>query len=233
MNKKPQIHVDAVILIDIWSPFSMVSIISVADGPNAFAKYSYDEWLDYQTVYQEKCHSFLQNFKFDTLINATYRTSDAPTFSREKVLTGEDQDAEFTPMHYKHYICNPRKKMYAECKLEDVSQFVPPGGTIIVGGGSWGACSHFRPVGMVRLIEAGYRVFTAPQLCYSFPVHVESGTRNTGIHFQDMLLDDIVWSRCNIKGYFYDFLFEGLMVHNDNALDRTNRDGVAHRDAPG
>ncbi|MDA8897694.1 hypothetical protein N9I83_01545 [bacterium] len=230
MEDKPQIHVDAVLLIDIWGAESFVSIIS--DGTDNIGGFTPNDWLNYQTTYQQRCHSFLQKFKFDTLINATYR-GPTPTFSSEKFNRNEDQDAEFSPMHYKHYNCNPRKIMNANCQMADICQLVKPGGTIIVGGGSWGACVHFRPVGIHRLMNYGFRVFTAPELCYQTPVHSITGARNSGIHHQDLLIDDIVWSRSVINGHYYDFLYEGVMVHQDNALERVDHYGVPHKDRAG
>ena len=231
MFQKPKIQVDAVILIDIWSPDSFLSIVS---GESAsLGDYTSDQWLNYMTAYQKGCHNFLQRFHFDVLINATYRTAQAPTYNSAKNLADEDQDEEFSPFHYKKYDCDPHKKLYTDCQIADVRQFVKPNGKIVVGGGSWGACVHFRPVGMTRLMNAGFRVFTAPELCYGIPTHRPSGEKNTGIHHQDMLIDDIVWSRSNLNGYYYDFLYEGLMIHPDNALDRRDAYGVAHRDKPG
>ena len=78
MKPKPQIHVDAVLLIDIWGAESFISIIS--DGTDDIGGFTPNDWLNYQTTYQQRCHSFLQKFKFNTLINATYR-GPSPTVS--------------------------------------------------------------------------------------------------------------------------------------------------------
>ena len=215
MAPKPQIHVDAVLLIDIWGPESFVSIIS----KHGFGNYTSNDWLNYQTRYQKSCHNFLNFFKFDTLINATYR-GPTPTFSSEKCNRDEDQDEEFSPMHYKQYHCNPRRVMNVNCQIQDICEHVKPGGTIIVGGGSWGACVHFRPVGFNTLMNHGFRVFTAPQLCYRNPVDEITGQKTSGISHQDLLVDDVVWSRSVINGYYYDMLYEGVTVHTDNILDR-------------
>jgi hypothetical protein len=228
MNQKPTIHVDAVLLIDIWGPESFVSII----GEHGFGDYTANDWLNYQRVYQKSCHNFLNRFKFDTLINATYRAV-CPALSNEKSLTGEDQSIDFSPMHYKNYHCNPRRVMNVNYQMADICQLVKPGGTVVVGGGSWGACVHFRPVGITRLINHGFRVFTAPELCYQNPVNVLTGAKTSGISHQDLLVDDIVWSRSVINDHYYDYLYEAIMVHQDNALDRVDGNGVAHRDKSG
>lgn len=215
MNQKPQIHVDAVLLIDIWGPEAFVSIIS----EHGFGEFTSNDWFNYQIRYQKSCHNFLNKFKFDTLINATYR-GPTPYFNIERFYRNEDQNEEFSPMHYKHYHCKPHRVMNADCQIEDICRHVKPNGTIIVGGGSWGSCVHFRPVGFNTLMNYGFRVFTAPELCYQNPVNKITGAKTSGISHQDLLIDDVVWSRSVINGHYYDFLYEGVMVHPDNPLDR-------------
>ena len=47
-----------------------------------------------------------------------------------------------------------------------------------------------------------------------------TGQKTSGISHQDLLVDDVVWSRSVINGYYYDMLYEGVTVHTDNILDR-------------
>ena len=228
MPKKPLIHVDAVLLIDVWAAENWANLNKETGG----SKYTDDEWVKYHKRYIKNSHKFLQNINFDVLINATYRNNMAQ-FDTQKSLDGEDQNAGFTPMHYKDYQCKPFKKFFSECSMSDIYKLIKPRGKIIVGGGSFGACVHYRPVGMARLLKEGFRVFTAPELCYHEPRHPATEELQSGIQHRDLLADDIVWSRSNIDNEYYDFLYEGLMIHPDNILDRVNQYGVSHRDLPG
>ena len=217
--KKPVFQADAALLIDIWGA-------DIWKGPEQMkhtAGFSNDQWCNYMAKFTENCIHDLQQFNFNVLINATYQHGEFPAFNKALAHAGLDQTAEFTPMHYAKYACGPFKKFFLNCQLPDIYNFVKPKGKIIVGGGSWGSCVHFRPVGMHRLIREGFRVFTTPNICYNTPYHHSTGEEMIGIHLQDLLWDDIVWTRCVDKGIYYDNLYEGLMVHPDNALGRTSR----------
>jgi len=221
--KKPQIKVDAILLIDIWGVESWMNPV-ITDN---FKKYfTVDEWRDYMTRYIDTCSKHLQRFSADTVINATYSNSENLAYEPN----AKTQSSEFAPLHYIDYNDQPKKYLYTHCTMLDIYKHVPPGGKIIVGGGSWGACVHYREVGMVNLIRQGFKVYTAPELCYSMPNHMVTKTPLNGIHPLDMLWDDIVWSRCHLMGHFYDYLFQAMTVHPDNALGRTNPKGIAMRD---
>ncbi len=218
---KPIFQADAALLIDIWGA-------DIWKGPEQMdhtAGFSNDQWCDYMARFTKNCIHELQKFNFNVLLNATYKNSMSLAFNKDLEHAGLDQTAEFTPMHYAKYSCGPVKKFFLDCQLPDIYNCVKPKGKIIVGGGSWGACVHFRPVGMYRLIREGFRVFTTPNLCYNTPYHQATGQEMTGIHLQDLLWDDIVWTRCVDKGIYYDNLYEGIMVHPDDALGRKNGNG--------
>lgn len=229
MQIKPRILVDAVILIDVWGANSWSKLNEETGG----SKFTNEDWVNYQKAYIKGAHKFLQNINFNVLINATYRNGKMTSFNHKKALKGLDQNAAFTPMHYKRYNCEPFKKFFSDCTMADIRKLVKPRGKIIVGGGSWGACVHYRPVGMTRLMKEGFKVFTAPELCYQEPHNKFTHQEQTGINHQDLLVDDIVWSRSSIDNHYYDNLYEGLMIHPDDALDRVDPYGVSHRDKPG
>ncbi len=212
--KKPLFQADAVLLIDIWGADSWKSL----ESHDHNAGFSNDQWCNYMTKFIKNCTHELQLFDFGVLINATYMHSFG--FNKDLAYAGEDQGVQFTPMHYKKYYTGPVKKFFLDCQMTDIYKFVQPGGKIVVGGGSWGECVHFRPVGMYKLIREGFRVFTTPNICYNTPYHHATGEEMVGIHLQDLLWDDIVWTRCVDEGMYYDNLYEGVMVHPDNALGR-------------
>ena len=217
--KKPRFHADAALLIDIWG--ADVPWMAFYDN----RRFSIDQWQNYMSKFIKNCTLDLQQFDFDVLLSATYRNEDHPAFNKN-LADSLDQLREFTPMHYAKYKCGPIKKFFLDCQMADIYKFVKPRGKIIVGGGSWGACVHFRPVGMYKLIREGFRVFTTPTICYNMPDHHATGETMVGIHLQDLLWDDVVWTRCVDKGIYYDNLYEGIMVHPDNALNRKNVYGV-------
>ena len=46
--------------------------------------------------------------------------------------------------------------------LDQFQNLIPPGSSVLVGGGSYGGCMHLNPVGVVNLMKAKYQVFTHP-----------------------------------------------------------------------
>ena len=57
MQKKPLIHVDAVLLIDVWAAETWANLNKETGG----SKYTDDEWVKYQKRYIKNSHKFLQN----------------------------------------------------------------------------------------------------------------------------------------------------------------------------
>lgn len=237
VQNKPKFKADALLLIDCWGKSSWDHMVK--DDPNWKDPVKRENLYQYKRNFNSDINGYLNHYNFDTLISATYRN---PTYH-----WGENDDGandgllaeltEWSPLHYNKYDCKPTGKyLYTDCTMADIYQHVPRGGKIIVGGGSWGACLHFRPVGMVKLLKEGFRVFTNEEICYNDnysqfkALHIDGRPVNRGIHIQDLLWDDILWSRCYDNNYMYPDLYEGMMVHPDNALGRRNPNGVAMKD---
>ena len=220
--QKPPFTADAVILIDCWGPLATPI---QEDKPNPV--WSQKEWDQYMEKFMTNCHNTLQTYNFPVLFSASYRNGESPGYSIMKYNNGEKQSAEFSPLHHLDYRCKPLRILELDAEMKDIYKYVPPRGKIIVGGGTFGACVHYRPVGMVKLLREGFRVFTSTSICYKEPSHRPSKTPLPGdIHLQELLWDDIVWSRCSQNGNFYDNIYEGIMVHPDNALGRMSGKGI-------
>tara|TARA_B100000900_G_scaffold415304_1_gene444700 strand:- start:3161 stop:3832 length:672 start_codon:yes stop_codon:yes gene_type:complete len=222
MQNKPRFHADAVILIDVWGAEQYALDTTITN------KYDDDVLVEYMQRYQKNCYEFLQTFDYDYLLSATYRNGKLPAFSNKLSDQGIVQGAEYTPMHHLEYACQPQKLYSENFTITDLYKLVQPRSKIVVGGGNWGACLHYRPLGMVKLKREGFRVFTSPQICYGEPVH--NATGEEGVIPEDLLWDDIAWSRCSVNDVHYDTLYEGIAIHPDNSLGRINGLGVPLKD---
>lgn len=212
MRFKPKFEVDAVVMIDCWA-FDYLDLVDIEGSP-----FSQEIYKNYMSRWRRLALDHLRKIKFDTLINATYRMNPAlPVDDRGSMFSSRDQFQD--TINYAEF---------RDAKLSDIAKYVPPGGKIIVGGGSWGACYHYRPVGATRLIKEGYNVYTCPEICYT-EGNISKG--DLPIPYEAFLHDDIVWSRTYENGYMYPQVFHGLMTHPDNALGRVNPHGEDMRNA--
>ena len=201
-NKRFQ--ADALIMIDCWGE-DFWHLLG-----DHLPHFSNEMYCDYMKQWYLNARNWMGMWHFNTLINASYRF---------KGLSEESDGSLFGhPGHTFDYTTKYVELRDAEIK--DIYKYVPPGGKIIVGGGSFGACFHYRDVGACRLIKNGFKVYTNPNICYRqhyIPKNIIPMPDLEFIH------DDIVWSRTYESGNLYPELYHGLMIHPDNALDR--RDG--------
>lgn len=197
-NKTFIFQADAVVCIDCW-------------GMPVWNTLDFDSHADFTAKHFEAyLNDFLKGFEpalnrycFDTFISATYKNG------------GLEQEPGFSPLHKRYkYNCNPEWVMLHDAQMKDIVSMVPKNGKIIVGGGSWGYCSHNRPVGIRNLLREGFRVFTNSHLVFreSEAINYFEEGNHGALPLEYFILDDILWSRCYDEGHYYDHLYEG-MIH--------------------